>query len=204
MTLWAIVPVKPLRRGKSRLGGVLSEEERTVLNYSLLGQTLTLLSKVEEVDQTLVVSRDPAALALAREYGAKTIQEESAPQLNTALTRATILAHVYSTEGVLILPADLPLVQPEDIRQIIRLGQNPPVVVIAPDRRKDGTNTLLVNPAGMIHYAFGPNSFQKHCELAKKAGARLEIVENEAIGLDLDLPEDLDLIRQMQMVSINP
>jgi 2-phospho-L-lactate guanylyltransferase len=204
MTLWAIVPVKPLRRGKSRLGGVLSEEERTILNYSMLSQTLTLLGKVPEIDQTLVVSRDPAALALAREFGAKTIQEESTPQLNTALTRATILAHVYSTEGVLILPADLPLVQPEDIQQVLSLAKEPPVVVIAPDRRRDGTNALLVNPAGLIHYAFGVGSFNQHCELARKAGARLEIVENQAIGLDLDLPEDLDLISQMQMMQINP
>lgn len=203
MTLWAIVPVKPLRRGKSRLGGVLSEEERTLLNYSLLGQTLTLLTNIKEVDQTLVVSRDPSALALAREYGAKTIQEESTPQLNTALTRATILAQVYSTEGVLILPADLPLVQPDDIQQIIHLAEKPPVMVIAPDRRRDGTNCLLVNPAGLIRYAFGPESFEKHCELARKAGARLEIVENQAIGLDLDLPEDLDLIRQMQAIQIS-
>lgn len=204
MTLWAIVPVKPLRRGKSRLGGVLTEEERTVLNVSMLGQTLTLLSSVPEIDQTLVVSRDPAALALAREYHAKTVQEESSPQLNTALTRATILAHVYSTEGVLILPADLPLVQPEDIRQVISLAKAPPVVVICPDRRRDGTNALLVNPAGLIHYAFGPGSFNKHVALAQKAGARVEILENEAIGLDLDLPEDLDLIRQMQTMQIQP
>jgi len=36
MTLWAIVPVKPLRRGKSRLSGMLSEDERAHLNEVLL------------------------------------------------------------------------------------------------------------------------------------------------------------------------
>jgi 2-phospho-L-lactate guanylyltransferase (CobY/MobA/RfbA family) len=51
MTLWAIVPVKPLRRGKSRLSGVLSEEERTYLNYSMLGSTLRTLAQVKEIDQ---------------------------------------------------------------------------------------------------------------------------------------------------------
>ncbi len=29
MALWAIVPVKPLRRGKSRLAKVLTQDERT-------------------------------------------------------------------------------------------------------------------------------------------------------------------------------
>ena len=39
MTIWAIVPVKPLRRGKSRLAGALSEDERTHLNQLLLEHT---------------------------------------------------------------------------------------------------------------------------------------------------------------------
>jgi 2-phospho-L-lactate guanylyltransferase (CobY/MobA/RfbA family) len=39
MTLWAIVPVKPLRRGKSRLADVLSQDERTNLNRHLLENT---------------------------------------------------------------------------------------------------------------------------------------------------------------------
>ncbi len=115
MSLWAIVPVKPLRRGKSRLAGVLSEEERTLLNQSMLSHTLKVLSEVREIDQTLVVSRDPSALALAREYHARTLLEDGSPQLNTALRRATAVAQAYATQGVLILPADLPLLTPQDV-----------------------------------------------------------------------------------------
>ncbi len=59
MSMWAIVPVKPLRHGKSRLSGVLSEEARTELNISLLSHTLNVLNQVEEISNTLVVSRDP-------------------------------------------------------------------------------------------------------------------------------------------------
>jgi len=199
MSLWAIVPVKPLRRGKSRLSGVLTEEERTVLNFSMLGHTLKTLSSVTEIDHTLVVSRDPAALALAREYNARTIQEVGSPQLNQALHRATMFSKAFNAEGVLILPADLPLIQPEDIRYLLRSAANPPVVVISPDRRRMGTNALLVNPVGIIDYTFGPASFQKHCDLAQKNGVRLEICELPSIGLDLDLPEDLAIIRQMQL-----
>ena len=66
MSLWAIVPVKPLRRGKSRLSGILTEEERTQLNQELLERTLKTLSELKEVDHVLVVSRDPHALTIAR------------------------------------------------------------------------------------------------------------------------------------------
>ena len=69
MTFWAIVPVKPLRRGKSRLAGILTEDERTDLNRALLQHTLQVLSELREVDEVLVVSRDPQVLTIARSSG---------------------------------------------------------------------------------------------------------------------------------------
>jgi len=196
MTLWAIVPVKPLRHGKSRLSGTLSEDERTQLNESLLEHTLETLANLKELEQVLVVSRDPHALAIARRHGARTVREDGSPHLNTALARATIVAKLHATRGVLILPADLPLLTRDDILALLERAANPPVVVIAPDRHEKGTNALLMSPAGLIEYDFGEGSYQRHCKRAKKAGARLEIVKLPSLGLDLDLPEDLELIRE--------
>jgi 2-phospho-L-lactate guanylyltransferase len=198
MTLWAIVPVKPLRRGKSRLAGTLTEDERTELNKALLQHTLETLSGLKEVDKVLVVSRDPNALTIAREHGARTVQEDGQPHLNTALKRATVVAQVYATQGVLILPADLPLVTREDIQTLLDRAAKPPVVVIAPDRHGRGTNALLISPTGLIEYDFGENSFQRHCELARKAGARLEVVELPSLGLDLDVPEDFEIVKSLE------
>jgi 2-phospho-L-lactate guanylyltransferase len=199
MTLWAIVPVKPLRRGKSRLAGTLTEDERAELNQSLLKHTIETLSDLKEIEQVLVVSRDPHALTVARNYGARTVREDGQPHLNTALKRATVVAQVYATRGVLVLPADLPLISPEDIRELINRAVDPPVVVIAPDRHHSGTNALLISPSGLIEYDFGENSFQRHCERVRQAGARLEIVDLPSLGLDLDLPEDLELVREFEL-----
>jgi len=196
MTLWAIVPVKPLRRGKSRLAGVLTEKEREDLNSRLLAHTLDTLTAVPEIEHVLVISRDPAALALARDHGARTVTENGAPQLNQALARATVLVKNYHTQAVLIVPADLPLITPEDVRAMLALAQNPPVVVVAPDRHREGTNALLVCPTGLIEYNFGPGSFQRHCQRAVQAGARLEICELPSLALDVDLPEDLAMVAQ--------
>jgi 2-phospho-L-lactate guanylyltransferase len=194
MALWAIVPVKPLRLGKSRLAKVFTPEERVDLNRHLLSNTLDTLNKIPEIEQVLVVSRDQAVLSLARELGARTVQENGDPDLNIALTRATIVARTYSTRGVLIVPADLPLITCEDVYTLLaRIGQ-PPVVVVVPDRHNQGTNALLVCPAGLIEYEYGPDSFQKHCELAKKVGARLEICELPSLALDLDIPDDLEVL----------
>lgn len=194
MTIWAIVPVKPLRRGKSRLASVLADDERVDLNRRLLSRTLDTLTTMPDIEHVLVISRDPEALSLARDHGARTVQEDGAPKLNAALQRATILAKQYATSSVLIVPADLPLFTSTDIKTMLERGKNPPVVVVAPDRRGRGTNALLVNPAGCIQYDFGPDSFARHCRQAEQIGARLEIVELPSLALDMDLPEDLDMI----------
>ncbi|HXF85106.1 MAG TPA: 2-phospho-L-lactate guanylyltransferase [Anaerolineales bacterium] len=198
MTIWAIVPVKPLRRGKSRLAGTLSDEERAELNQSLLRHTLKTLSGLKELEQVLVISRDPQALTIARNYGARTVLEDGQLHLNMALKRATIIAQVYATRGVLILPADLPLISREDVLALIERANDPPVVVIAPDRHHRGTNALLISPSGLIEYDFGENSFQRHCERAKAAGARLEVVDLPSLGLDLDVPEDLEIVKNLE------
>ena len=196
MGLWAIVPVKPLLRGKSRLAELFTVEERADLNRHLLRNTLNTLKEISDIEHVLVVSRDPAVLALARDMDARTVQENGEPDLNIALTRATIVAKTYKSRGVLIIPADLPLLTPEDITAVLEKAEDPPVVVVAPDRHRKGTNVLLVSPAGLIQYHYGDESFKKHCELARAAGAKLEICELPSLGLDLDIPDDLDILEE--------
>ncbi len=196
MTLWAIVPIKPLGRAKSRLSSVLSREERTTLSRDMMVHLLDVLGEVPGIERTLVVSRDTQALALAREHGARTVAEWGTPDLNPALVRATIVAQQYGVSGVLVLPADLPLISPQDVETLISKADQPPVVVIAPDRRRSGTNALLAIPPGLIEYDFGPDSFQRHLDRAEQAGVRVEVCELPSLGLDVDIPEDLEILRQ--------
>lgn len=194
MALWAVVPVKPLRRGKSRLAGVLSDEERTLLNRKLLAHTVDTLVEIPELENVLVVSRDPEALSVARDRGARTVLEDGAPHLNVALARATVIATTYAARGILILPADLPQISAEDIQSMITAGQDPPVVVIAPDYRREGTNAMLVNPAGLIQYDFGPQSFDRHVAQAEHKGAAVKVLDLASLAHDVDLPEDLTFL----------
>jgi len=133
---------------------------------------------------------------MARDLGARTVQENRHSDLNIALARATLVAKSYATRGVLILPVDLPLITPEDVQTMLDKIGEPPVVVVAPDRCYEGTNALLVCPAGLLEYEYGKGSFQRHCDLARKVGARLEICELPSLALDLDNPEDLELVAQ--------
>ena len=194
MALWAIVPVKPLRRGKSRLAKVISAEERARLNQYLLRRSKFAELVYRYIKNILVISRDTEALALARDLGARTVQEYGSPGLNTALSRAVEIVKSYETCGILVLPADLPRLDAEDIRKLLVHQENPPVVVIAPDRKKEGTNALFVCPPDLIKFKYGKGSFKKHSKAALDAKARLEVCDLPSLALDLDEPEDLALI----------
>lgn len=200
--IWAIVPVKPLRRGKSRLAGALSENARTELNRQLLEHTLTTLKCLKDITKVLVVSRDPAALAIGRDKGVHTLREGGTPKLNTALTRAAAVAISQSAESILIIPADLPLLNTKDLEILILKSKPYPSVVIAPDRHIKGTNALLVSPPNLINFNFGENSFQIHCEKTKTQNIRLEIVKLPSLELDLDVPEDLVIFDKMKKSTI--
>lgn len=194
MTLWAIVPVKPLRRGKSRLSGVLSEEDRAELNRRLLVHTVSTLKQIPDIVEVLVVSRDTGALAVARAQGARTLQEDGAPHLNVALERAAVVAQSYHAQSLLVLPADLPQLGQQDVEAILAAGGQPPVVVLAPDHRHEGTNAIYMNPAGAIAFDFGEGSFERHCQRALAAGVDLRIVELPSLAHDVDVPDDLEFL----------
>lgn len=196
MTLWAIVPVKPLRKAKSRLAAVISSDERAELGRKMLMHTLGVIARVPGIGKMMVVSRDSSVISLARDFGATTVSERGRPTLNRALSRATRVALGYGTRAVLVLHSDLPLLQVDEIKAMIALAGKSPVVVIAPDHKGTGTNALLCSPPGVIDYHFGENSFEKHQAAAQAAGARVEICRRPGLGQDVDNPSDLAVLRQ--------
>lgn len=197
MSLWAIVPVKPIRKGKSRLSPVLDEGERVALSREMLRQVLRALGGVERIERTLLVSRDPEVLALGRRHGARTLTERPPIDLNQALDQATRAALGSGATAVLVVPADLPLLTPADIDALVDLADPPPVVVLAPDRHRDGTNAFLSSPPGLIEYEFGPRSLSRHRSAAGAASVRVAECDRPGLALDLDVPEDLALFQEI-------
>jgi 2-phospho-L-lactate/phosphoenolpyruvate guanylyltransferase len=198
MGVWAIIPVKPLNRAKSRLSQVLTPEQRYQLAETMLRHVLGVIQTVPQVLGTLVISRDNKALAIAREYGARTVQESGAPELNTALMRATQVVARWKGSAVLILPADLPLLAGEDIVSMIHMsGRSSPSVVLATDQHEDGTNAMFVRPPGLIEYAYGTGSYTRHKQLAQDAGADVHVYHSERLLLDIDVPADLQSYNEL-------
>jgi 2-phospho-L-lactate guanylyltransferase len=195
MSLCAIIPIKPLRRGKSRLSSVLSEDKREGLNQYLLTSTLQCLKNISKIDHILVISYDPSALTLARKFGARTVLENRNTNINCALRKATLAAKAINSSKILIVPADLPLLTKDDILAVIGKSGDPPEIVIVPDRKMSGTNILLINPIGAIKYDFGEWSFRKHVEQAERKKINIKICERKNLSFDLDLPEDWEFLK---------
>ncbi len=195
MTLWAIVPVKPFGLAKSRLAPVLEPPQRVALSRAVLAQTLGVLQNTPAVTRTLVVSRDPAVLSLARMYEANTVSESGQPELNAALRRAIEVARSFGASGVLVLPADLPLLSAEDVAALIAPANEDVAACLAPDRHHQGTNGVFVRPPQILEVSFGAGSFERHLKQLTWNGITPHIVERPGLQLDLDTPEDWELFR---------
>ncbi len=195
MKLWLLVPVKPFGEGKSRLAEALSPGARTTLSQAMLAHILHSVQATNLLAGVLVVSRDQQALAQAEQAGAQ-ILLENGHDLNDALTQASQQAVAYGAEAILVLPADLPLLTPDDVQQLYTLGAAQPGVVITPSP-DGGTNALLLHPPGVIEFAFGPGSFERHRQLAHLAKRPVQVFESSTLALDVDWPEDLNSLQSL-------
>lgn len=189
LDLWLVVPVKSFDAGKSRLAGVLTPEVRAAHSRRWLTHVLTTARTWGRFTAILVVSRDPAVLALAAELGARPLVERG-DSLNAALAQAQQVAAQAGAGAVLALPADLPLLSEEDLTELYDLALEGQGVVIAP-AHDGGTNALLLRPPAAIPYAFGEHSFAAHRALAAAAHLPCSVYHSETLALDIDYPEDL-------------
>ncbi len=194
MKLAIVVPVKPAEEAKSRLSTVLSPAARAGLARRLCNHTLTTVEQWGQATWQLVVSRDARLLSAAEARGWVAVREQMA-DLNGALTQAGMEAMRLGAGGLLILPADLPLLTTGDLYALVALATDNPGVVIAPCRRGTGTNALLLRPPDAIPLAFGPESFATHRRLAAQRGVAIHVCRSSALALDLDTPEDWQAFR---------
>ena len=197
MSLWVVIPVKPLRRSKSKLTNVLSEDDRTILNFQMYENTLKVLSEIDIPHQVLVVSKDSSVLSVARSFKAKTLQEDGESGLNLALRKAIQVIRAYSAQKVLILPADLPFINKEDLKGVMEYEVDGPFVLISPDRKMSGTNLLYLSPPDLIEFSFGLGSFERHVRQAQLKNATIEVRKFSGSDLDIDSPEDLELFQKL-------
>jgi 2-phospho-L-lactate guanylyltransferase len=189
----AVVPVRSLSHGKSRLSPVLANETREALLRQVADRVVTAAVDSGLIETVIVVSSEEETLSWAAGLGPAVIavpQPDHAPGLNEAIATGRTWALDRGASAVVSLFADLPLIVPDDIRGLV--AQTEPVV-LGPDRRDEGTNALLLRLAGRgseFRFAFGHGSLAKHLKEARRLDLETVIHHAPGIAFDLDTPED--------------
>jgi 2-phospho-L-lactate/phosphoenolpyruvate guanylyltransferase len=189
----AVVPVKDLRGTKSRLAPVLNPGARAGLTLYMMGRVVAAIQEAG-VEDICVVSPDRIVLAEAERRGAIPLIQESRG-LNPALEEGRRRALDLGASTLLVLPADLPLLDAEDVRAVLEEAGEGPSVVISPDGVRSGTNALLIQPPDALHFAFGPVSFEAHLEAARSRDLDVRVCERCHLSFDLDTAEGLARLR---------
>ncbi len=187
----ALIPVKEFRRAKRRLSPFLSPEERWVLSFAMLQDTLDTFSGVEGLDQLAMVTSDPAAAEVARKAGAIVIHEDEQRSERHSVDRAALILKGWGARSLLVIPADAPLCTRGEIQELLDRTRGGPSVVLAPSRDGKGTNALLKTPPDVIPSRFGYDSLQGHIAEARQRGVPYEVVRLPGLSLDIDEVEDL-------------
>jgi len=186
--IFVAIPVKKLSESKTRLSSILSLEERQELVRRMLEEVLGTVIQSDMVGRILVICCDARLVEGIRSPKVEMIREEDSQGLNVALRGAVVHSMQRGASSLLILPADIPLIEKDDVEEIISSTLDRGVVIV-PSKDDLGTNALMLTPPDVMHPAFGSDSFLSHISLAKIRGIRINALRLERVSLDIDTSE---------------
>ena len=178
----AIIPMKPLAEGKSRLARTLSPEQRANISIGMLRRVLGAL-RGASFEFIWVVGGDDRVKHMARNQGGMWFQEMGR-NLNDTLEKA--IEQAFQREkSALYIAGDLPFVKPSDIHSFIQASRGLGNVTLAPARRDGGTNAMLIPRGVRFRPELGRRSFSKHLSQAAKLETSVAIAYSPGLGLGL-------------------
>jgi 2-phospho-L-lactate guanylyltransferase len=179
-----VVPVKRFTDAKARLSTVLSPPERADLARRLADGVADAAGELP----VLVVCDDDEVRTWATARG-HDVAWTPGRDLNGAVTDAMRTLLDEGVRVALVAHADLPF--PATLTDIAASARADHAVVV-PDRHRDGTNVLAVPTDVGWRFAYGPGSFERHMQEAARLDLRVVVVDDDALGWDVDHPADLE------------
>jgi 2-phospho-L-lactate/phosphoenolpyruvate guanylyltransferase len=185
-----LIPIKNTSGAKQRLASVLDQPSRTRLAQAMLHDVLSALHEWNDCPRVGVVTGDPFAIQLAKEYGFELIPDAEDPGETAAIEMATRLCVERGEQDTLVIPGDIPLVQAWELGEILKHAPvQGSVLVPAADGR--GTNAAFRRPGNLFPLRFGNDSFKPHRAAAQATGKPCVVLNLPGIAVDVDNPEDL-------------
>lgn len=202
-----VVPLRAPGDGKTRLAPALDRDQRAVLAAAMLRDVVDALRGAEVTD-LVVAAGGPAAVDAARSLGVEVcldppetrrLDDAVAAAITTARTTAITgrSGRRASTIDVLVVSADLPLLRPREVRELLTVDAE---VVVAPTSG-GGTGALLRRAGTTIPTAYGPDSARRHTELAQRAGRVTRSLRRPGFTHDVDTWTDLVALHDQELGS---
>ena len=191
-----VIPVRSFEHGKSRLADHFTPHQRSRLAQAMAE---IVVAPRDDAD-TIVVCNDDSVAQWARSRAAMVVTTD-ASGLNPSLT-ATRDSVLRSTDAdwIVVAHADLPLAT--DIVRAIGAAIATPSdggerVLVATDRRRDGTNVLVLTRATFAQWEFmyGPGSLEAHRAQAERLGLPVIEIDDASLAVDIDTHDDLHTVR---------
>jgi 2-phospho-L-lactate/phosphoenolpyruvate guanylyltransferase len=202
MKTFAILPVKRFENAKTRLSSILDMDDRILLSSLMLEDTVKILSSVRSLTQVVIVSADRRAEEMATKHGVTFLREEKEKGVNSAVAMADLYSIREAAEATVVIPQDLPLLDPIEVSKACQLAENESrCVVICPSLRYDGTNMLLRKPPSVIATFYDNDSYNMHVKAALKLGIPVKGLFSKSVMYDIDTPEDAQQLTKEEVFS---
>jgi 2-phospho-L-lactate/phosphoenolpyruvate guanylyltransferase len=178
----AIVPVKELGGAKTRLAPILSEDARARLVEEMLERVLTACGQASAIARTLLVTPDPS-------LGHEGVDLLVDAGRGHAEAIELALADERASAGALVVMADCPLVTAESL-DALAAAARPIAVAPAAD---GGVNAVALRAVNGYRPRFGV-PVEAMLAASRAAGLEPVVVDDPALALDVDRPEDYALL----------
>ncbi len=179
-----VIPLRAFANGKARLAAVLDDRERTALARSMADCVVEASGTMA----VLVVSSAAEVHEWAETRGLEVVDDPGAG-LDAAAREGVQWFRAREFDRVIVAHADLPRARPGSLERFADVA--PGGVVIVPSHRDDGTPVLSIPVHPPFQFAYGVGSAYRHAQIARELGLAVQLVHDDELAYDVDLPEDL-------------
>ena len=146
------------------------------------------------LEKIIVVSKDETALKISKQYDAVEIFDDNESGVNNAVSLADNYLEGKNFDASIVFPQDIPIMQSEDIDNLLKFYNNTKSVLVVPSRRFDGTNALLRMPFNIMKTHYDEDSYKIHLSTGKSQTLNTHLVLVRRIMIDVDNHDDLEFI----------
>jgi len=187
----AIIPVKDLSRAKSRLSKYLPLNLRRELTIAMFNDVLSTLTLCNSIQHVIVVTPSDEVKDVARAFKKIAIvRDEGVGQIPAVMKAIDYAINVLNPETILLTVADVPLIRPWNVEEVIRLAKSYNTVVLAPSV-DGGTNVMVQHPPLIVRLMYGKSSFYKHLEEARGKKITVRTYYSLETSIDVDTIDDM-------------